>query len=395
VGRSEKKGRWDEEGVIPSEANGRVEESIRLAKLAQDKPLEWPMEKRSRYPPLKMTEYRRHTVILRVAKRSGELLMVGFEVVTLEVLAPWLFLIGGIIGLGLGGSWLVDGASRLALQLGISPMVVGLTVVGFGTSMPEFSVSLMAALQGSGGLSLGNAVGSNIMNLLLVLGVASVLVPIHVVGSRRLLYRDLIFGLIPAIALMAFAHKGFISRPTALLLLVVFVVFIAATLLSARKQGTEKTVVAGTVTRHLTITAVGIAVLVGGSELLVIGGVELARRFGVSEALVGLTVVAFGTSLPELATSVAAVLKGECEIGVGNVLGSNVFNLGLVVGTAFTIRPAIVPVNVILWDIPILIAATVVVGLIVLRDGRINRWEGGLMLTLFAAYMAFIVVRIV
>ncbi len=321
--------------------------------------------------------------------------MVRSPPVTLEVLAPWLFLIGGIIGLGLGGSWLVDGASRLALQLGISPMVVGLTVVGFGTSMPEFAVSLVAALQGRGGLSLGNAVGSNIMNLLLVLGVASVLVPIHVVGSRRLLYRDLIFGLIPAAALIIFAHSGFISRPTALLLLVIFVAFIAITLTSARNHETEKTVVVGTIARHLTFTVVGIAVLVGGSELLVIGGVELARRFGVSEALVGLTVVAFGTSLPELATSVAAVLKGECEIGVGNVLGSNVFNLGLVVGAAFTIRPAVVPVNVILWDIPILIAATVVTGLIVLRDGRINRWEGGFMLALFAAYMAFIVVRIV
>lgn len=321
--------------------------------------------------------------------------MVRSPPVTLEVLAPWLFLIGGIIGLGLGGSWLVDGASRLALQLGISPMVVGLTVVGFGTSMPEFAVSLMAALQGSGGLSLGNAVGSNIMNLLVVLGVASVLVPIHVVGSLRLLYRDLVFGLIPAAALIVFAHRGFISRPTALLLLLIFFVFIAVTLSSARKKDPGKAVVAGTVVRHLILTAVGIVVLVGGSELLVIGGVELARRFGISEALVGLTVVAFGTSLPELATSVAAVLKGECEIGVGNVLGSNVFNLGLVIGTAFGIRPAVVPVNVILWDVPILIAATVVTGLIVLRDGRINRWEGGLMLTLFAAYMAFIVVRIV
>jgi cation:H+ antiporter len=321
--------------------------------------------------------------------------MVRSPSVTLEVLAPWLFLIGGIIGLGLGGSWLVDGASRLALQLGISPMVVGLTVVGFGTSMPEFAVSLMAALQGSGGLSLGNAVGSNIMNLLVVLGVASVLVPIHVIGSRRLLYRDLVIGLIPAIALVAFAHKGFISRPTALLLLLIFVAFIAVTITSARKKSNEKTFVAGTIARHSMVTVIGIVVLVGGSELLVIGGVELARRFGVSEALVGLTVVAFGTSLPELATSVAAVLKGECEIGVGNVLGSNVFNLGLVVGTAFAIRPAVVPVNVILWDIPILIAATVVTGLIVLRDGRINRWEGGLMLALFAAYMAFIVVRIV
>ena len=115
---------------------------------------------------------------------------------------------------------------------------------------------------------------------------------------------------------------------------------------------------------------------------------------GISEALIGLTVVAFGTSLPELATSVAAVLKGQCEIGVGNVLGSNVFNLGLVVGTAFSFRPAAVPVNVILWDIPILIAATLIVGFIVLRDGRINRWEGATMLVLFIAYLAFIGVRI-
>jgi cation:H+ antiporter len=144
----------------------------------------------------------------------------------------------------------------------------------------------------------------------------------------------------------------------------------------------------------LALTVVGIAVLIGGSEMLVIGGVELARRFGVSEALVGLTVVAFGTSLPELATSVAAVLKGQSEIGVGNVLGSNVFNLGLVVGTAFTLRPAAVPINVICWDIPILVAATIVVGFFVLRDGRINRWEGGVMLVLFAAYLVFLGIRI-
>ena len=124
---------------------------------------------------------------------------------TFETLLPWLLVTGGILCLGLGGSWLVDGASRIALKLGISPMVVGLTVVGFGTSMPEFSVSLMAALRGSGGLSLGNAVGSNIMNLLLVLGVAAVLVPIHVIGSRRLLYRDLSFGLVPAVVLIVFA----------------------------------------------------------------------------------------------------------------------------------------------------------------------------------------------
>jgi cation:H+ antiporter len=311
-----------------------------------------------------------------------------------ETLLPWLLVTGGILCLGLGGSWLVDGASRIALKLGISPMVVGLTVVGFGTSMPEFAVSVMAALRGSGGLSLGNAVGSNIMNLLLVLGVAAVLVPIHVIGNRRLLYRDLAFGLVPAVVLIFFARKGFISQPTALLLLAIFAVFIVTAVLQARRHSSEPAVVTGTLPRHFALTVVGIAVLIGGSEMLVIGGVDLARRFGVSEALVGLTVVAFGTSLPELATSVVAVLKGQSEIGVGNVLGSNVFNLGLVIGTAFTIRPAAVPINVIRWDIPILVTATAVVGLFVLRDGCITRWEASFMLALFAAYLVFLGIRI-
>jgi cation:H+ antiporter len=315
-------------------------------------------------------------------------------VVIFEALLPWLLVTGGILCLGLGGSWLVDGASRIALRLGISPMVVGLTVVGFGTSMPEFAVSLLAALQGSGGLSLGNAVGSNIMNLLLVLGVAAVLVPIHVVGRRRLLYRDLAFGLVPAVILVALSHTGSIGRPTALLLLLVFTTFIVTAVVQARAHSTEPAVVSGTLTRHVALTVIGIAVLVGGSEMLVIGGVELAKRFGVSEALVGLTVVAFGTSLPELATSVVAVLKGQSEIGVGNVLGSNVFNLGLVVGTAFFIRPAAVPINVIRWDIPILVLATVLVGVCVLRDSKISRGEGICMLTVFAAYLVFLGIRI-
>jgi cation:H+ antiporter len=308
-------------------------------------------------------------------------------------LIPWLLLAGGIVGLAVGASWLVDGASRLALRFGISPMVVGLTVVGFGTSMPEFSVSVLAAARGSSDLSLGNAVGSNIMNLLLVLGVAAVVAPIHVIGSRKLLVRDLIFGLLPAVLLMVLARDGQISRATALLLLMVFVVFICIAVTQARRSDTADTVVGGSPMTHLAITAFGIVVLVAGSEMLVRGGVELAHRFNVSEAVIGLTLVAFGTSLPELATSVAAVLKGESEIGVGNVLGSNIFNLGLVVGTAFTIRPAAVAGFVITQDLPILVAATAVTGLIVLRDGRISRLEGALMLAFFAAYVGFIAIR--
>jgi cation:H+ antiporter len=308
-------------------------------------------------------------------------------------LVPWLFVLAGILLLGWGASWLVDGASRLALHLGVSPFVVGLTVVGFGTSMPEFTVSVLAATRGSGGLSLGNAVGSNIMNLILVLGVAGVLAPISVRGARRILWRDLLFGLAPAAILLATARDGTIERHWAVALIIVFIVFIVTCVVQARDGPAAPTVVSGHPLRHLAWTVIGIAILVTGSEMMVRGGVDLARSFGVSEAVIGLTLVAFGTSLPELATSVAAALKGQSEISVGNVLGSNVFNLGLIVGTAFVIRPAAVPVFVITQDIPFLIGVTLVVGLVVLRDTRIGRLEGGAMLGLFAAYLVFVAIR--
>lgn len=310
-----------------------------------------------------------------------------------EQFLPWVMVVVGIVGLGQGASWLVDGASRLALRLGVSPMVVGLVVVGFGTSMPEFAVSVRAALADSGGLSLGNAVGSNIMNLLLVLGVAAVLRPIHVVGGARVLRRDLVFGLLPAIVIMAAAWSGFIGRPVALTLLVIFAVFIIVALRQAQTESPGRTVVAGGPWRHLGLTAFGIVVLVAGSEMMVRGGIDIARRFGISEAVIGLSLIAFGTSLPELATSVAAALKGESEISIGNVLGSNIFNLGLVVGTAFCINPSSVPVFVIRQDIPLLILATFIVGKIVIRDGKISRGEGIMMLVLISAYITFVVVR--
>jgi cation:H+ antiporter len=275
----------------------------------------------------------------------------------------------------------------------VSPFVVGLTVVGFGTSMPEFAVSVVAASRGSAGLSLGNAVGSNIMNLLLVLGAAAALAPIHVVGGRRVLWRDMLFGLVPAVLLMATAWDGVIEQPVAIGLLAVFVTFILVCLRQARSQRAATTVVTGHPLRHVAISLLGTVVLVAGSEAMVRGGIELATRFGVADTIIGLTLVAFGTSLPELATSVAASLRGHSDLSIGNVLGSNVFNLGLVVGTAFTIRPAAVEAYVIRQDIPILIGATMLVALIVLRDGRIRRSEGIFMLLTVAAYVAFVVAR--
>jgi cation:H+ antiporter len=272
-------------------------------------------------------------------------------------------------------------------------MVVGLTVVGFGTSMPEFSVSVLAVARGSGGLGIGNAVGSNIMNLLLVLGVAAAVFPIQVSGESRLLRRDLLFGILPAILLLVTAWGGAIDRPEAVALLAIFVVFMVACVRQARAEAIEPVAVAGSTVRHVLLTVVGIAVLVTGAEFMVRGGVSLARTMGVSEAVIGLSLVALGTSLPELATSVVAALKRESEISVGNVLGSNVFNLGLIVGTAFTIRPAAVPVFVIRQDLPLLVLATVIVGFTVMRRGRISRPAGIGFLILFSAYCAFLVVR--
>jgi cation:H+ antiporter len=313
--------------------------------------------------------------------------------VSIETALPWVMVVVGIIGLGQGASWLVDGASRLALRLGVSPMVVGLVVVGFGTSMPEFAVSVRAAVIGSGALSVGNAVGSNIMNLLLVLGVSACLKPMLVVGGERVLRRDLVFGVVPAVLLMAAAWSGAIGRPVGVALLAIFTVFIVLALRQAQSESTGRTVVRGGPLKHLGMTLLGIVVLVAGSELMVRGGIEIARRFGISEAVIGLTLVAFGTSLPELATSVVAALKGESEISIGNVLGSNIFNLGLVVGTAFTIRPGQVPAFVIRQDIPLLVIATFIVGTVVIRDGRISRAEGAALLALVTAYVAFVVIR--
>lgn len=303
--------------------------------------------------------------------------------------------VGGIVLLALGASWLVDGASRLALRFGIAPMVVGLTVVGFGTSMPEFSVSVLAAARGSGGLSLGNAIGSNIMNLLLVLGLAAVIAPIHVVGGARVVRRDLGFGLIPAVVLLVAAFDGRIGRGVGLLLIAIFAAFLATCLGAARSAPRDggATAIRGTPARHALLTLGGIVLLVAGAEAMVRGGVELARAFGISEAVIGLSLVAFGTSLPELATSVAAALKRESDLSVGNVLGSNVFNLGLIIGVAFALRPGSVPPFVVRQDLPILVAATLLVGLVILRDGRIRRSEGAAMLLVFAAYVLFLAIR--
>ena len=212
-------------------------------------------------------------------------------------------------------------------------------------------------------------------------------------GRSGELNRNIIFGLIPAGVLLVGAWNGNITRGVALVLLLLFVAFLWSTLSEARRHRAGSQEVSGHLAVHIGLAVLGMVLLSVGAESLVRGGTDLARGFGVSEALIGLTLVAFGTSLPELAASLVAAAKGESEMSVGNVLGSNVFNLGLVVGSAFTIRPGRVPTEIIRQDIPLLALATVVLGLGMLRDGRIKRLEGFGLLAAFSAYLIFVVVR--
>jgi cation:H+ antiporter len=307
-------------------------------------------------------------------------------------------LIAGIVALVAGAELLVRGASRLAVSVGISPLVVGLTVVAFGTSAPEMAASLRAALTGNADLALGNVVGSNVFNVLGILGLSALVAPLAV--AVRLVRVDVPIVLGVSLAVVVLAGNGGISRWEGLLLLAFIVGHTVWLVRAARREDREAVDVpmavvtgAAAVTRATLAVLAGLAALVVGANWLVEGAVSVASALGVSERVIGLTLVAIGTSLPELATSVVAAVKGEAEISVGNVLGSNVFNLGLVVGTAFTIRTSPVPVFVIRQDIPILVLVTVVVAFVVLRQGRISRRSGIFFLALFAAYMAMLASR--
>lgn len=312
----------------------------------------------------------------------------------------------GIALLVAGAEALVRGASRFAFALGISPLVVGLTVVGFGTSSPELAVTIFGALQGDGGvdIALGNVVGSNICNVLFVLGLAAAITPLVV--SRQLVQIDVpimigVCCLVPLIAI-----DGRIDRLEGLALASGSLVYGGLLVRLARRepesraseQGTPRTEAArlrgvSDLAFHVALVGLGLALLVVGAHLLVDAAVQFARGFGVSELVIGLTIVAFGTSLPEVATSAVAVLRGERDIAVGNVVGSTIFNVLLVLGVASAIAPGGVPVAPALvnFDVPVMIAAAVACLPIFARDHRIGRWEGWLFLAYYVAYAAYVV----
>ena len=300
-----------------------------------------------------------------------------------------------------GADLLVRGASRLAEAMGISPLVVGLTVVAFGTSAPELAVSVRSAYSGGGAedIAIGNVLGSNICNILLILGVSAVIAPLVV--SRNLVRRDVPIMIGATVLLYLLALDGRIGRVDGLILAGGAVAYTTLALRRGRREEKELRASGGPVpsrrgplgiTVDAAMTVIGLAMLVIGAGWFVSGAVSVARTLGVSELVVGLTVVALGTSLPELATSAMASIRGQRDIAVGNVVGSNLFNILLVLGVASAVSPQGIQVRatVIAFDLPVVLAATFACMPIFFTGFRISRLEGALFLCYYGLYLIFV-----
>lgn len=315
----------------------------------------------------------------------------------------WLAL--GLACLVGGAEALVRGASRLAVALGISPLVVGLTVVAFGTSAPELAVSVQSALEGQAGIAVGNVVGSNIFNVLFILGISALIVPLSV--SLQLVRLDVPLMIAVSLLVLLMGWDGRISVLEGGLLFAGIIVYTLFLLIQSRREGkagqeefadeygepeprsTSRTL------RHLLLIVGGLALLILGSRLLVDSAVTLARNFGVSDLIIGLTIVAAGTSLPEVVTSIVAALRGERDIAVGNVVGSNLFNLLCVLGLTAVVAPGGLEVSVaaLRFDIPVMIAVALACLPIFFTGYTIARWEGGLFLAYYVAYTVWLVLH--
>ena len=333
------------------------------------------------------------TVILSVAK---DLLKEGIKMIKTII-----FLLAGFVLLIKGADFFVDGASAIAQKLKVPSLIIGLTIVAMGTSLPELAVSVTASISGNNALSVSNVVGSNLFNLMVVLGLSAVLNPIIV--SEDTLKKDYPFSVACAIALLVMGAIGMeLGHVDGIILLVVFVGFIVFQVRAGLKHRRE-VLASGATEDEEEIKDMpywqAILFIVGGAAAIKFGGdfvvnsaVDIATAFGLSQTLIGLTIVALGTSLPELVTSVVAAKKGELDMAVGNVVGSNIFNILMILGVAAAISPiTFLMENVI--DIAILLAFSLITYLFCRTNKQLGKKEGAAMLGLYAAYMVYICVR--
>ena len=304
-----------------------------------------------------------------------------------------LFILVGIVLVLWGADRLTDGAVAVAEKMKMPQIVIGLTIVAMGTSMPEFCVSLVSALKGTTDLAVGNIVGSNIFNTLLIVGVSAWVAPMTILKST--VRKDIPFALFASVILLVMCLDGNISRLDAGILFVLFLVFMYVTLKGAKTKDDDSTAKTDSIEDNKKPMAtwlsivwiiVGLACLIGGSNLFVEGATKVAEHIGVSEAVIGLTIVAGGTSLPELATSVVSARKGNSGIAIGNVLGSNVFNILAILGVTGVITPMHLQ-GITMLDLSMMVVSTLLVWLFSFTKYKIVRWEGIVLTIVFIGYM--------
>lgn len=319
-----------------------------------------------------------------------------------ELLWPLVSVVGGLVLLVFGGELLVRGASLLALSLNISPLVIGLTVVAFGTSAPELGVSLQASLNGSADVSVGNVVGSNICNVLLILGAAALVAPLGV--SSQLIRLDVPLMIGASLLMWGFSLDQRLSRIEGLVFFVGLLTYVTFAIYKSRREKQsvvdefadempQATSLTSRRSVQLGLIVLGLVLLGLGARWLVNGAVTIAQLWGVSELIIGLTIVAVGTSLPEVVTSLVASFRGERDIAVGNVVGSNLFNILCVLGLTAVVTPQGIAVSpaALSFDVPVMVAVAAICLPIFFTGGVISRLEGAMLLFYYLAYTALIV----
>ncbi|MFS0749183.1 calcium/sodium antiporter [Oceanobacillus sp. 1P07AA] len=315
----------------------------------------------------------------------------------------YVWLVVGFALLVKGADWFVDGSSNIAKLLRVPPILIGLTIVALGTSAPEATVSIIAALEGTADVSIGNVVGSNIFNITLVVGLAAFIFPLRV--QNETIKKEIPFTLLASVALLVLMSDVFLQGLSSnmitrsdgvilLLFLTIFMYYIIEVGLKSRKESSEEDFSNEGISwgKNSLITIIGLAGIIGGGQLVVTNATEIAYSLGMSETLVGLTIVAIGTSLPELVTSISAALKKESEIALGNIVGSNIFNILFVLGASSVITPLAVNEKI-FTDIWLMIILTVLLLIFSRTKYRIGRKEGLILALFYIAYMVYIIIR--
>lgn len=313
-----------------------------------------------------------------------------FSFATGSMLINIVLLVMGLVVVLKGADWLTDGAVNIASRFGVSQMVIGLTIVAMGTSMPELCVSMVSALKGTPDLAVGNVVGSNTLNTLLIVGCSALVAPIMV--KRSSVRRDIPFAVLASLLMLIFCLDGGIDRLDAALLFILFAVFMFVTVKYGKNEGTEAKTTAAPLGKAALLLVVGLVCLILGSNLFVDNASYIASTLGVSDAVIGLTIVAGGTSLPELATSMVSAKKGNSDIAIGNVIGSNVFNILMIIGVTGLVKPMHIK-GITSLDLIVMLASMLLLWFFCRTTYKVKRWEGAVLAISYIAYLAWLIAQ--